>query len=75
MISFQLSYSHRFIRIFLEPFCFLLEWVRLLDTLIAIPQHSVYFEGICKEELVDGTSFILTIILFLVQLQKGIGVA
>ena len=70
MVSFQLSYPLRLIieagillrDPFLEHFCFFLGWVRLLDTLIAVPQHGVYFEGICGEELVNGTSFILTII-------------
>ena len=83
MVSFQFSYPLCLIIVggiflpdpFPEHFCFFFGWVRLLDTLIAVPQHAVYFGGICGKELVDGTSFILTIILFLVQLQEGIGVA
>ena len=70
MVSFQVSYPLCLIIVsgilfpdpFLEHFCFFLGWVRLLDTLIAVPQHGVYFGGICGDELVDGTSFILTII-------------
>ena len=69
MVSFQSSYSLRFIivagillpNLFPEHFCLFLGWVRLLDTLIAVPQHG---EGIFGDELVDGTSFILTIIPF-----------
>ena len=72
MVSFQFSFLLRpfivadilFPDPFSEHFCFTLVWVRLLDTLIAVPQHGVYFEGICEEELVDGTSFIFTIIPF-----------
>ena len=47
---------------FPEHFRFFLGWVRLLDTLVAVSQHGVHFRGICGEELVGGTSFILTII-------------
>ena len=70
MVSFQFSYLLRLIIVagflfpnpFPEHFGFFLGWVRLLDTLIAILQHGVYIRGIGGEELVDGTSFILTII-------------
>ena len=70
MVSFQSSYSLRFIIVagillpdlFPEHLCFFLGWVRLIDTLIAAPQHGVYFGGIWGEELVDGTSFIFTIL-------------
>ena len=70
MVSYQFSYRHclmivagiLLLYLFPEHFCFFLGWVRLLDTLITVPQHDVYFGGICGEELVDGTSFILTII-------------
>ena len=70
MVSFQSSYPLRLIIAagiphpdsFPEHFCFLLRWVRLLDSLIAVPQYGIYFGGICGEELVDDTSVILTII-------------
>ena len=69
MVSFQFSYPIRLIIVagilpdpFPEHFCFFLVWVKLLDTLIAAPQHGVYLGGICGVELVDGTSFIFTII-------------
>ena len=68
MVSFQFSYrliivaGIRLPDPFPERFCFFFGWVRLLGSLIAVPQHAVYFGGICGEELVDGTSFILTII-------------
>ena len=72
VVSFQFSYPLCLIIVagillpdpFPEHFCSFLGWVRLLDTLIAVPQHDVYFGGICGEELVDGTSFILTITTF-----------
>ena len=70
--QFQLSHLHRLIIVagillpdfFPEHFCFFVGWVRLLDTSLAIPQQGVYFGGICGDELVDGASFILTIIPF-----------
>ena len=79
MVSFQFSYPLRLIIVagillpdpFPEHFCFFLGWVRLLDTLIAVSQHDVYFEGICGEELFDGASFILTIIQQLLGTQAA----
>ena len=49
MFSFQFSYPLRLIIeagillpvILLENFSFFLGWVRLFDTLIAVPQHGV----------------------------------
>ena len=69
MHSFQFSYPHCLIVVtgillsdlFSKHSCFFLGCVRLLDTLIAVPQQSVHFGGICGEEFVDGTSFILAI--------------
>ena len=64
----QLSTSLYYCGWYLSPrslsrtFHFFLGWVRLLNTLIVIPQHGLYFGGICGEKPVDGTSFILTII-------------
>ena len=41
----------------ISDFC----WVgHAAQHLIAIPLHGVYFGGICGEELVNGTNFILT---------------
>ena len=70
MVSFQFSYPLCLIIVagilfphpFPENFCSFPGWVRLLDTVIAVSQHGVYFRRICGEELVDGTSLILTIV-------------
>ena len=58
MVSFQFSYPLRLIIVagillpdpFPKHFFFFIWWARLLDTLIAVPQHSVYFGGICGED-------------------------
>ena len=61
-LSVQISTSpyHPPPRSFSRTFLVFLGWVRQLNTLIAVFQHSVYFEGICGEEVFNGTRLFLT---------------